>query len=111
MWLKQIAGRMHHGLHVLSARMSDITESTSLIVCETSLTEPKMTGLMAFCSGYGPSQPFKSLNIDDNLNMVNQDNVLIETLQALSFTVLWDFTKWMAAMDNDNGLYKAGFTD
>ena len=53
--------------------MSDTTESASLTVCDTSISEPKMPELMACCSEYGPAQPLKSLNIDGNLNMINQN--------------------------------------
>ena len=57
--------------------MSDTTKSASLIVCDTSFTELQM--LVVCCSEYGPAQSLKSLNIDGNLNMINQNNVLVET--------------------------------
>merc|ERR1711881_271107 len=38
---------------------------------------------------YGPSQPFKGLDISGSLHMTIQTGVLIETLQALGATVRW----------------------
>merc|ERR1719247_1345467 len=48
-----------------------------------------MPGLMALRAEYGPSKPFKGLNISGSLHMTIQTGVLIETLHALGATVRW----------------------
>merc|ERR1712165_289534 len=48
-----------------------------------------MPGLMAARKEYGPSQPFKGLNINGSLHMTIQTGVLIETLAALGAKVRW----------------------
>merc|ERR1712226_278510 len=48
-----------------------------------------MPGLMATRAEYGPSQPFKGLNISGSLHMTIQTGVLIETLAALGAKVRW----------------------
>jgi len=56
---------------------------------ELSLAEHEMPGLMACRTEYGPSQPFKGLNINGSLHMTIQTGVLIETLAALGAKVRW----------------------
>merc|ERR1712039_670875 len=56
---------------------------------ELSLAEHEMPGLMAARAEFGPSQPFKGMNISGSLHMTIQTGVLIETLQALGATVRW----------------------
>merc|ERR1711976_159131 len=56
---------------------------------ELSLAEHEMPGLMAARKEYGPSQPFKGLNINGSLHMTIQTGVLIETLSALGAKVRW----------------------
>merc|ERR1712051_549997 len=56
---------------------------------ELTLAEHEMPGLMAARTEYGPSQPFKGLNINGSLHMTIQTGVLIETLAALSAKVRW----------------------
>jgi len=56
---------------------------------ELSLAEHEMPGLMALRAEYGPSKPFKGLNITGSLHMTIQTGVLIETLHALGATVRW----------------------
>jgi adenosylhomocysteinase len=56
---------------------------------ELTLGEHEMPGLMAARSEFGPTQPFKGLNINGSLHMTIQTGVLIETLQALGATVRW----------------------
>jgi len=56
---------------------------------ELSLAEHEMPGLMACRTEFGPSQPFKGLNICGSLHMTIQTGVLIETIQALGATVRW----------------------
>merc|ERR1711997_1100036 len=53
------------------------------------LAEHEMPGLMAARKEFGPSQPFKGLNINGSLHMTIQTGVLIETLAALGATVRW----------------------
>merc|ERR1711972_350657 len=48
-----------------------------------------MPGLMNCRAEFGPSQPFKGLNICGSLHMTIQTGVLIETIQALGATVRW----------------------
>merc|ERR1712194_947083 len=56
---------------------------------ELSLAEHEMPGLMNCRTEYGPSQPFKGLNINGSLHMTIQTGVLIETLAALGAKVRW----------------------
>merc|ERR1712151_251117 len=56
---------------------------------ELSLAEHEMPGLMAARKEFGPSAPFKGLNICGSLHMTIQTGVLIETLHALGATVRW----------------------
>ena len=56
---------------------------------ELSLAEIEMPGLMAAREEFGPSQPFKGLNINGSLHMTIQTGVLIETLAALGAKVRW----------------------
>merc|ERR1712214_219562 len=56
---------------------------------ELTLAEHEMPGLMAARKEYGPSQPFKGLNINGSLHMTIQTGVLIETLAALGAKVRW----------------------
>eukprot|EP00927_Polykrikos_kofoidii_P031576 TRINITY_DN27131_c2_g1_i1.p1 TRINITY_DN27131_c2_g1~~TRINITY_DN27131_c2_g1_i1.p1 ORF type:complete len:497 (+),score=94.30 TRINITY_DN27131_c2_g1_i1:63-1493(+) len=56
---------------------------------ELTLAEVEMPGLMAARKEFGPSQPFKGLNICGNLHMTIQTGVLIETLAALGAKVRW----------------------
>merc|ERR1711988_422820 len=53
------------------------------------LAEHEMPGLMAARKEFGPSQPFKGLNINGSLHMTIQTGVLIETLAALGAKVRW----------------------
>merc|ERR1711972_823721 len=48
-----------------------------------------MPGLMNCRAEFGPSQPFKGLNINGSLHMTIQTGVLIETLAALGAKVRW----------------------
>merc|ERR1712087_519819 len=56
---------------------------------ELTLAEHEMPGLMAARAEFGPSQPFKGLNINGSLHMTIQTGVLIETLAALGAKVRW----------------------
>ncbi|CAE8732308.1 unnamed protein product [Polarella glacialis] len=56
---------------------------------ELTLAEHEMPGLMAARKEYGPSQPFKGMNINGSLHMTIQTGVLIETLSALGAKVRW----------------------
>jgi adenosylhomocysteinase len=56
---------------------------------ELTLGEHEMPGLMASRKEFGPSQPFKGLNINGSLHMTIQTGVLIETLSALGAKVRW----------------------
>merc|ERR1711920_20387 len=56
---------------------------------ELTLAEHEMPGLMAARKEFGPSQPFKGLNINGSLHMTIQTGVLIETLAALGAKVRW----------------------
>jgi len=53
------------------------------------LAEHEMPGLMAARTEFGPSQPFKGMNINGSLHMTIQTGVLIETLAALGAKVRW----------------------
>merc|ERR1712113_480866 len=56
---------------------------------ELTLAEHEMPGLMAARKEFGPSQPFKGLNINGSLHMTIQTGVLIETLHALGAKLRW----------------------
>jgi len=56
---------------------------------ELTLAEHEMPGLMAARTEFGPSQPFKGMNINGSLHMTIQTGVLIETLAALGAKVRW----------------------
>merc|ERR1712178_191318 len=56
---------------------------------ELALAEHEMPGLMAARAEFGPSQPFKGLDICGSLHMTIQTGVLIETLEALGAKVRW----------------------
>merc|ERR1711981_493217 len=56
---------------------------------ELNLAEHEMPGLMAARKEFGPSQPFKGLNLSGSLHMTIQTAVLIETLHALGAKVRW----------------------
>merc|ERR1711977_588690 len=56
---------------------------------ELTLAEIEMPGLMAARKEFGPSQPFKGMNINGSLHMTIQTGVLIETLAALGAKVRW----------------------
>merc|ERR1711970_304940 len=56
---------------------------------ELTLAEHEMPGLMAARKEFGPSQPFKGLDLNGSLHMTIQTGVLIETLSALGATVRW----------------------
>merc|ERR1711977_665350 len=56
---------------------------------ELTLAEHEMPGLMAARKEFGPSQPFKGLDINGSLHMTIQTGVLIETLAALGAKVRW----------------------
>merc|ERR1711937_953058 len=56
---------------------------------ELDLAEIEMPGLMAARKEFGPSKPFKGLNINGSLHMTIQTGVLIETLAALGAKVRW----------------------
>merc|ERR1712139_419331 len=56
---------------------------------ELDLAEHEMPGLMAARREFGPSQPFKGLDICGSLHMTIQTAVLIETLEALGAKVRW----------------------
>merc|ERR1711982_45483 len=56
---------------------------------ELTLAEHEMPGLMAARKEFGPTQPFKGMNINGSLHMTIQTGVLIETLHALGSKVRW----------------------
>merc|ERR1711869_57820 len=56
---------------------------------ELTLAEHEMPGLMNCRTEFGPSQPFKGLDICGSLHMTVQTAVLIETLAALGAKVRW----------------------
>merc|ERR1711990_504126 len=56
---------------------------------ELDLAEIEMPGLMAARKEFGPSKPFKGLDINGSLHMTVQTAVLIETLADLGATVRW----------------------
>jgi len=56
---------------------------------ELTLADHEMPGLMAARTEFGPSQPFKGLNINGSLHMTIQTGVLIETLAVLGAKVRW----------------------
>merc|ERR1711934_336615 len=76
---------------------------------ELSLAEHEMPGLMAARKEYGPSQPFKGLNINGSLHMTIQTGVLIETLAALGAKVRWCSCNIFSTQDHAAaGIAKAG---
>merc|ERR1712124_192037 len=56
---------------------------------ELNIAEHEMPGLMNCRKEFGPTQPFKGMNINGSLHMTIQTGVLIETLQALGAKVRW----------------------
>jgi len=56
---------------------------------QLTLAELEMPGLMAARKEFGPTQPFKGMNINGSLHMTIQTGVLIETLSALGAKVRW----------------------
>jgi len=56
---------------------------------ELNLAEHEMPGLMACRKEFGPSKPFKGMNISGSLHMTIQTAVLIETLHELGANVRW----------------------
>jgi adenosylhomocysteinase len=56
---------------------------------ELTLAEHEMPGLMNCRAEFGPSQPFKGLDICGSLHMTVQTAVLIETLEAMGAKVRW----------------------
>merc|ERR1712227_379935 len=56
---------------------------------EMGLAEHEMPGLMAARREFGPSKPFKGLDINGSLHMTIQTGVLIETLAELGAKVRW----------------------
>merc|ERR1740127_18598 len=56
---------------------------------ELDLAEHEMPGLMAARKEFGPSKPFKGVNVSGSLHMTIQTAVLIETLAALGAKVRW----------------------
>merc|ERR1712124_177701 len=56
---------------------------------ELTLAEHEMPGLMNCRTEFGPSQPFKGLDICGSLHMTVQTAVLIETLEAMGAKVRW----------------------
>merc|ERR1712166_1190478 len=56
---------------------------------ELTLAEHEMPGLTNCRKEFGPSQPFKGMNINGSLHMTIQTAVLIETLHALGAKVRW----------------------
>jgi len=76
---------------------------------ELSLAEHEMPGLMAARKEFGPSQPFKGLNINGSLHMTIQTGVLIETLAALGAKVRWASCNIFSTQDHAAaGIAKAG---
>mmetsp|Transcript_99840 Transcript_99840/g.282778 ORF Transcript_99840/g.282778 Transcript_99840/m.282778 type:complete len:476 (+) Transcript_99840:65-1492(+) len=67
---------------------------------ELTLAEVEMPGLMAAREEFGPSQPFKGLNICGSLHMTIQTGVLIETLHALGAKVRWASCNIFSTQDN-----------
>merc|ERR1712012_629955 len=76
---------------------------------ELTLAEHEMPGLMAARKEYGPSQPFKGMNINGSLHMTIQTGVLIETLAALGAKVRWCSCNIFSTQDHAAaGIAKAG---
>jgi adenosylhomocysteinase len=76
---------------------------------ELKLAEHEMPGLMAARTEFGPSQPFKGLNINGSLHMTIQTGVLIETLSALGAKVRWASCNIFSTQDHAAaGIAKAG---
>ncbi|CAE7692477.1 SAHH [Symbiodinium microadriaticum] len=73
---------------------------------ELTLAEHEMPGLMAARKDFGPSQPFKGMNINGSLHMTIQTGVLIETLAALGAKTLpeyWWCTEQMMTVPGADG--------
>merc|ERR1711981_798694 len=76
---------------------------------ELNLAEHEMPGLMAARREFGPSQPFKGLNLSGSLHMTIQTAVLIETLSALGAKVRWASCNIFSTQDHAAaGVAKAG---
>merc|ERR1712007_423717 len=76
---------------------------------ELTLAEHEMPGLMNCRKEFGPSQPFKGLNINGSLHMTIQTGVLIETLAALGAKVRWCSCNIFSTQDHDAAaIAKAG---
>merc|ERR1719463_825518 len=76
---------------------------------ELTLAEIEMPGLMNCRKEYGPSQPFKGLNINGSLHMTIQTGVLIETLADLGAAVQWCSCNIFSTQDHAAaGVAKAG---
>ena len=76
---------------------------------ELTLAEHEMPGLMAARKEFGPSQPFKGMNINGSLHMTIQTGVLIETLAALGAKVRWCSCNIFSTQDHAAaGIAKAG---
>jgi len=76
---------------------------------ELTLAEHEMPGLMNCRKEYGPSQPFKGLNINGSLHMTIQTGVLIETLAAMGAKVRWCSCNIFSTQDHAAaGIAKAG---
>merc|ERR1711977_386624 len=76
---------------------------------ELTLAEHEMPGLMAARKEFGPSQPFKGLDINGSLHMTIQTGVLIETLAALGAKVRWCSCNIFSTQDHAAaGIAKAG---
>merc|ERR1712151_1302315 len=78
---------------------------------ELTLAEHEMPGLMAARQEFGPTQPFKGMNINGSLHMTIQTGVLIETLAALGAKVRWYSCNIFSTQDHAAaGIAKAGTT-
>merc|ERR1711971_1117137 len=76
---------------------------------ELTLAEHEMPGLMAARAEFGPSQPFKGMNISGSLHMTIQTGVLIETLTALGAKVRWASCNIFSTQDHAaSAIAKAG---
>merc|ERR1712093_378232 len=76
---------------------------------ELSLAEHEMPGLMACRKEFGPSKPFKGLNISGSLHMTIQTAVLIETFEALGAKVRWASCNIFSTQDHAaSAIAKAG---
>ena len=78
---------------------------------ELSLAEHEMPGLMAARKEYGPSQPFKGLNINGSLHITIQTGVHIEALEAVGTRMRGAFCNIFSTRDHVAGAFaKAGYT-